>query len=150
MPITLDARIKFGQTIQLKGPTAVVSVEIFGGPVALVQAAMFDASDKVIDGVGFGNFGDALSTEETGKADWLFKPTPNAAYVKWGVLAVRSAAGLGNYSVTGKVRDEHGDTIVEGRYAGVIPEGQLNDKLAFEGVKLTHLSLTDLAAGVQA
>jgi hypothetical protein len=150
MPIKTDARIRFGQSIQLKGPSAIVSVEIFGGPIAAVQVAVFDSQDKVLEGVGFGNFGEPLTTEADGSANWLFKPVAQAAYVKWGVLALRSAAGLGNYSVTGKVRDQNGDTVVEGRFNGAIPDGALNDKLVFDGVKLTTVAMADVTAGAQA
>jgi len=149
VPITTDARIKFKQTIQLSGPSAIVSVEVFGGPIVAMQVAVFDAQNKVIDGVGF-NGSEPITSEADGTANWLFTPSPKAAYIKWGVLALRSAANLGSYSVTGKVRDENGDTLVAGRYAGTIPDGQLNDTVVYDGVMLATPKLGGVPEGASA
>jgi hypothetical protein len=87
----------------------------------------------VIDGVGFDKYGPPLSSLHDGSANWLFKPRPEAAYIKWGVLILRSA-GAGSYSVSGKVRNEQGDTIAAGRFAGQIPDGETAEDIIYDGV----------------
>ena len=82
VPITLDGRIKFGSTITLPDQTGSLTVDIFGGPLARVQAAVFDANDKPIQAVGFDGFGPPLTTEIGGRASWLFQADPRASYVK--------------------------------------------------------------------
>lgn len=139
--LTLDARIKFGQTVALPGPTAVVSAEVFGGPLLALQVAVFDAGDNIIDGVGFEGFGEPLTSELDGTASWLFRPTAQASYIKWGVVAIRNAAGLGRYSITGKVRDAQGTTLAAGRFSGEIPDGELNDGVVYDGVNVGTAAL---------
>ena len=148
MSIETDARIKFGQSIRLDGPSAILSVEVFGGPIAAVQVALFDANDRVLDGVGFDGKA-VLTSDKQHTANWLFAPRPDAAYIKWGILPMRLSAGLGGYSITGKVRDHNGNTLVAGRFAGTIPDGEASDDVVFDGVLLAPSHLSPLPGGVQ-
>ena len=148
MPIGTDARIKFQQTIRLTGPSAIVSVEVFGGPIAAVQVAMFDANNRIIGGVGFNGTG-PLTSENNHTANWLFAPNPNAAYLKWGILPMRLSAGLGGYSITGKVRDQNGDTLIAGRFDGMIPDGAANDGVIYDGVMLSVAQIGQMPGGAQ-
>lgn len=149
MPITTDARINFEQTIVLDGPSAIVSVEAFGGPVAVVQIAVFDAQDRVIDGVGF-NGSDVLVTNQNHTANWLFTPRSDAAYIKWGILPKRLSAGLGGYSISGKVRDHNGNTIAVGRFSGTIPDGESVDDPIYDGVMVSSHQMGGLPGGAKA
>ena len=135
--LLVDARIKFTQSVSLQGPSAMVSSEVFGGPLITMQVAVFDANDNIIDGVGFPGHGEPLTSELDGTVSWLFVPKANAAYIKWGVIALRSAAGLGRYSVSGKVRDAAGNTLVSGRFSGQIPDGEMSDGVVYDGVKVS-------------
>jgi hypothetical protein len=130
----VDARIKFKKEIPLPAQSGSISVEIFGGPLARVQIAIFDAGDNILDGVGFADFGPPLTTEIGGKASWLFESNPNASYVKWGVQAVRSAANLGAYSVTAKVRDSSGNPAATGQFSATIPDGKWAGDIVYDGV----------------
>jgi hypothetical protein len=150
MPISTDGRIKFNQTIRLNGRSAIVCAEVYGGPILRLQAAVFDANDKVIDGVGFDPYGPMIDSARTGKAEWLFVPKPNASYIKWGVQVLRLSAGLGGYSVTGKVRDEHGDTVASGRFAGVIADGSPAENLIYDGVRIMPSAASTLPKGPDA
>ena len=141
MPITLDGRIKFGSTITLPDQTGSLTVDIFGGPLARVQAAVFDANDKPIQAVGFDGFGPPLTTEIGGRASWLFQADPRASYVKWAVQAVRSGGNLGNYSVTAKIRQASGDALVTGQFSAAIAEGVIADDIIADGVNLAPASM---------
>lgn len=132
--LTLDARIKFQQTVSLPGPTAMVSAEAFGGAIVAMQVGVYDANDKLIDGVGFAGHGEVVTSEADGVASWLFEPKPEASYVKWGLVAIRSAAGLGQYSVNGKIRDQNGNTLAAGRVAGRIAQGSADGGVFYDGV----------------
>lgn len=147
MPLLIDSRIAFGQTVQLKGPSAMVTAEVFGGPIIALQVAVFDRLDNIIDGVGFDGFGETLTSEGDGSARWLFQPLVGASYIKWGIIAIRSAAGLGRYSVTAKLRDDNGDSLVSGRFSGEIPDGRLNDDVVYDGVMVSTVKATVLPKG---
>jgi len=134
--LTVDARIKFTQTVKLAGPTAIITAAVVGGPILMMQVAVFDSSDQIIDGVGFEGHGELVSSQANGTASWLFKTDPRAAYVKWGVIAVRSAGGLGRYSVTAKVRAADGEPLAIGQFSAEIAEGNFSDDIVFDGVKL--------------
>jgi hypothetical protein len=137
MPISeIDSRIKFNpdKTISLQGQVGSLSVEVFGGPLARVQAAIFADDNSLLTGVGFGDFGLPLTTEVGGRASWLFQAPKNASFMKWSVQAVRSAAGLGNYSVTAKVRDANGDALQVSQFNAAIPDGAFSDNVIFDGV----------------
>lgn len=136
MPITVDGRIKFGSNIMLSGQTGSLTVEVFGGPLARIQAAVFAADDTVIQAVGFGGNGAPLTTENGGRASWLFQIDSRAAYIKWGVQAVRSAGNLGDYSVTSKVRQLNGDALAIGQFSASIAAGQFADDIIYDGVNL--------------
>lgn len=137
MPITSpDARIKFKQVAQLGGPTAILTVEVFGGPIVRLQAAIFDANDKLITGIGTGGLGIPLTSEVDGTARWLFEPPANGSYMKWGIQAIRSAAGLGLYTVSSKVRGPDGEELAVGRFGAKIPDGDASDDVIFDGVNL--------------
>lgn len=138
--ISVDSRIKFQKTITLPGPTASISLQIFGGPLARFQVAVFDANDKVLQAIGFGPHGFPLTTENGGQTSWLFEPVLNAAYMKWGVQAVRSAANLGMYSVTVKVRDPDGNPIVTSQFSAAIPDGEFADDIIYDGVNLQQVA----------
>ena len=136
-PNGLDERIAFNKEVGLRGQTGSLSVDVFGGPLARVQAAIFDANNTLLTGVGFGDFGPPLTTENGGRASWLFHVPPNALYMKWSVQAVRSAAGLGSYSVTAKVRNSAGDAQATGQFSATIPDGEFSDSIIFDGVKFS-------------
>ena len=148
MPITTDARIKFGSgtDIALSGLTGSISCEIFGGPIARFQVAIFDANDKVLQQVG--SSGPPLTTVDGGRASWLFQIDPNASYIKWGVQAVRSAGSLGNYSVTVKVRNSAGDAEATSQFAAVIADGQFADSTFYDGVGFAQAQAA-IPAGAQ-
>lgn len=150
MPITLDGRIKFGSTIMLSGQTGSLSVEVFGGPLARVQAAVFDANDTVIQGIGFDGNGPPVTTENGGRANWLFQIDPRASYIKWGVQAVRSAGNLGDYSVTAKVRQTNGEALATGQYSAAIAAGQFADDIIYDGVNLAPPMLGTILPGANA
>ena len=132
--LTQDQRIKFGMTVALSGATASITADISGGPIALLQVAVFDSNNQIIDGIGFDNFGPAASSEVDGTATWQFNPKANSSYVKWGVIAIRSAAGLGNYQVTGSMRDANGTPLASGQFSAAIPDGKLSDDIVYDGV----------------
>jgi len=133
---SVDARIKFkpGTDVSLPGPTGSLSADVFGGPIARLQVAVFDSNDKVLQAVGFGTFGHPLTTEIGGRASWLFEADPKAAYIKWGIQAVRSAASLGSYSVTVKVRDSEGNALATSQFSATIPDGDFADDIVYDGV----------------
>ena len=147
MPIVIDGRIKFGATVPLSGSTGSLSVEVFGGPLARVQAAIFAADDTLLQAVGFGDFGPPLTTENGGRASWLFKVDGRAAYMKWGVQAVRSAANLANYSVTAKVRQADGTPLASGQFSAAIADGQLADDIIYDGVNFAPAVMSGLQPG---
>ena len=137
MPIDIDGRIKFSvpAIFPAGSYSASLSVEVFGGPLARVQVAVFDATNKVVQGVGFDGFGSPLTTEDGGKVGWLFRPTADC-YIKWGVQAVRSAGNLGNYSVTAKLRLADGTPLVSGQFSALIPDGKFADDIIYDGADL--------------
>lgn len=151
MPISIDGRMKFQTTVPLQpGATGSLAVEVFGGPLARVQAAVFAADDSVLQGVGFDNFGPPLTTEFGGKANWLFKADARAAYIKWGVQAVRSAANLGSYSVTAKVRQADGGIVSSGQFSAQITDGQFADDIIYDGVNLATAAMPAVVRGAVA
>jgi hypothetical protein len=141
MPIGIDNRIKFGATVALIGATGSLSVEIFGGALARVQATIFAADDSVLQAIGYGDFGPPLTTEVGGRASWLFQVATNASYMKWSVQAVRSAANLGDYSVTSKVRNADGDALATGQFSASIATGQFADDIIYDGVNFASIAL---------
>ena len=62
-----DNRIKFTKTVTLAG-TCSVTLDITGGPLATFQVAVFDDHDNLLNGVGFGSYGQVLTTEQGGHA----------------------------------------------------------------------------------
>lgn len=150
MPIDIDGRIKFERSAVIPaGSTGSLAVEVFGGPLARVQAAVFSADGTPLQGVGFDGFGPPLTTEIGGKATWLFLVPPNAAYLKWSVQAVRSAANLGSYSVTSKVRAANGDICAAGQFSAQIAAGQFADDIVYDGVDLSTTQMVPLVAGAR-
>jgi hypothetical protein len=132
--LTQDQRIKFSKTVTLRGATASVNADISGGPIALLQVAVFDSNNQIVDGIGFEDFGPPASSEGNGTATWQFSPKATASYLKWGVIALRSAAGLGNYQVTGSMRDADGSPLASGTFSARIPDGKLSDDIVYDGV----------------
>lgn len=136
MPIgTADGRIKFTRPaiFPAGASTGTLSIEVFGGPLARVSAAIFSAQDKLLFAVGFDEHGASLTTENGGKASWLFPLPPEAAYIKWSVQAFRSAGNLSNYSVTAKVRAPDGTALVSGQFDALIPDSQTADQPILDG-----------------
>lgn len=131
-----DLRIKFDETVRLTKAGGIITAEVFGGPLIRMQVAIFDAQDKFIGGVGSNGKGAPVTSENGGTARWLFEPPADAAYIKWGIQAFRLAAGLGSYSVSVKVRDQNGDTLVTGRFAAKIPDKEFFDDIIFDGVNV--------------
>lgn len=142
MPIITDGRIKFTRPAVFPPgeTTGTLSVEVFGGPLARVSAAIFSKQDVILKAVGFGGYGPSLTTENGGKASWLFELHPDAAYIKWSVQAIRSAANIVNYSVTAKVRSADGTPLVWGQFDAVIPDGKPDDTPIFDGADLLQTS----------
>ena len=138
MPLLVDGRIKFSAPARFPegSSTGTLSVEVFGGALARVQVAVFSASDQVLQAVGFDPFGPPLTTENGGKVGWLFNLQAEAAYIKWGVQAVRSAGNLSNYSVTAKVRSADGTPVASGQFSAAIPDGKFADDIIYDGVDL--------------
>lgn len=148
--LIIDQRIAFKSTVRLEGPTAIVSAAVFGGPIILLQVAVFDAQDQLLDGVGFDGHGPAITSEQTGTASWLFVPKANASYVKWGVVAMRSAAGLGGFSVTAKVRNSAGDALATGQFSAKIDDGVFSADVIYDGVMLDRSMVkTAMLAGAK-
>lgn len=132
--LIIDERIAFKSTVRLPGPTAILSVAVFGGPLIVLQAAVFDSSNRLLTAVGFGEHGAPVSSGANGTASWLFVPPAAASYVKWGVVAMRSAAGMGRYSITAKIRNAQGDALATGQFSAEIAEGSFSDDLVYDGV----------------
>lgn len=135
--ISVDARIKFEESIAVLGKSGSISWQIFGGAIARIFAGIFDENDVALQGVGFGTFGQPLTTE-IGQVSWLFGMTEKASYLKWGVQAVRSGGSLGPYSATAKVRDAFGKVLAVGQFSATIPDNQFEDDIIFDGVNLSH------------
>ena len=93
-------RAATGPFIAPNVPTEMI-IKCSGGPVAMLQAAVFDINDKIVTAVGFLQNGQALSTGKDGSATWAFS-TDNArrGYVKWRITGVSSAAALQTYDIT--------------------------------------------------
>jgi hypothetical protein len=78
-----------------------LTIRCVGGPVAMLQAAVFDVNGRMLQAVGFLGNGSALSTGNTGSATWAFSTNDaRRGYVKWRVTGVSSAAGLQTMDVT--------------------------------------------------
>lgn len=140
MPIEVDGRNKFSVPANFPAgsSTGTLSVEIFGGPLARVQAALFGADDKPITGIGFDPFPPPITTEKDGRASWLFELPAGAAYIKWGVQAVRSAASLSNYSVTAKVRSADGTPLVVSQFSALLDDKAFSDPIIYDGADIVH------------
>jgi hypothetical protein len=131
-----DNRIKFGRSVTLTG-NASITLDITGGPLAAFQVAIFDPTDKLLNGIGFGTFGPVLTTEQGGHASWVFAAPQTAAYMKWGVQAFRSAANLTNYAAEVNVLDGAGNSLIKSSFAAAIPSNAFQDDIVYDGVNLT-------------
>lgn len=147
---SVDARIKFQSSIHVRDASGSLSVEVFGGPLARVQIALFNARDEAIQGIGFGNFGQPLTTEQAGKVNWLFNMNSDAAYIKWGVQAVRSANNLGDYSVTAKVREANGNVLATSQFSASIADGSWADDIVYDGISIIAPLTAPMPAGAVA
>jgi hypothetical protein len=128
-----DLRIKFNQTVRLPEPVAIVSAAVFGGPIIRLQVGVFDKNDVLLTGIGTNGIGQPITSEQGGEASWLFQVPATASYVKWGVQAAPSAAGLRAYSITGRIRSHNGDELAVGRFSAAIPVGASADEFIFDG-----------------
>jgi hypothetical protein len=142
-----DGRIKFGRSVSLTGPVGIVTAEVFGGPIIRLQVGIYNARDEFLIGIGTNGQGAPLTSENGGVASWLFEPPKGAAYIKWAVQAVRSA-GVGRYSVSGKVRGADGEVLAAGRFATEIPKGEFADDVVFDGV-LVETTAPELQGGAR-
>jgi hypothetical protein len=137
-----DLRIKFNETVKLSKAGGIITADVFGGPLLRMQVAIFNAQDRLIGGVGTDGLGIPVTSEKGGTASWLFEPPADASYIKWGVQAFRLSAGFGQYSVSVKVRDHNGDTLVTGRFGAKIPDGEFFDDIIFDGVDVAVVDET--------
>ncbi len=128
-----DHRIKFSQTVRLPKAVAIVSAAVFGGPIIRLQVGVFDKNNNLLTGIGTNGIGQPITSEQGGEASWLFEVPATASYVKWGVQAAPSAAGLRAYSITGKIRSHDGDELAVGRFSAEIPVGATADEFIFDG-----------------
>ena len=136
-----DNRIKFTKTVTLAG-TCSVTLDITGGPLATFQVAVFDDDDNLLNGVGFGSYGQVLTTEQGGHASWVFTVPQNASYIKWGVQAFRSAANLGSYTAEVNACDSDGHALATGSFSATIPNGSFQDDIVYDGVNLATMANT--------
>lgn len=78
-----------------------MTIKCAGGPVAMLQAAVFDVNDRMVQAVGFLGNGKALSTGNNGTATWAFNTNDaRRGYVKWRITGVSSAANLQTMDIT--------------------------------------------------
>lgn len=136
-----DKRLKFQQTVTLVGSCS-VSLDITGGPLATFQVAIFDGNDNLLNGVGFGSYGQVLTTEQGGHASWVFTVPQNASYIKWGVQAFRSAANLGSYTAEVNACDSNGHALATGSFIATIPSASFQDDIVYDGVNLAPATST--------
>lgn len=97
------------QASQFIGPNlpTEITIKCNGGPIAMLQAAVFDVNDKLLLAVGFVNYGHALSTGQTGSATWAFSTNDaKRGYVKWRITGVSSAASLQSYDITIEIKQQ--------------------------------------------
>lgn len=107
-----------------------------GGPIAQVQATLFDINDVARDAIGVADHGAPFSTADTGKAEWAFSAADCAGgYLKWRIWPVVSAAGLRTFHITEELQ-ENGDTICATTVAGTIADGVLVDTPFLDGVQI--------------
>ena len=145
-----DLRINFSRVVSLR-KAAIITAQVFGPPIIRMQVAIFDDQDRLIGGVGTGQFGPVRTSSADGVARWLFDVPPDAAYIKWGVQAMRSAGGLGgSYSVSGKIWDEQGVELASGRFGSEIPDGAFADDFIYDGVNVVvETTPADVVAGAR-
>jgi hypothetical protein len=101
-----------------------LTITCSGGPVAMLQAAVFDVNDKLLLAVGFLNHGHALSTGQSGTATWTFNTNDaKRGYVKWRITGVSSAAGLQVYDLNIEIKQQR-RVVWSSKETRQIPAGQ--------------------------
>jgi hypothetical protein len=107
-----------------------------GGPIAQIQATLFDINDIARDAIGVPDHGTPFSTGETGKAEWDFSAAECAGgYLKWRIWPVVSGGGLRTYHITEEIQ-ENGATLCTTTVAGTIPDGAIVDTPFLDGVQI--------------
>jgi hypothetical protein len=107
-----------------------------GGPIAQIQATLFDINDVARDAIGVAEHGAPFSTGDTGKAEWAFSAADCAGgYLKWRIWPVVSAAGLRTFHITEELQ-ENGVTICATTVAGTIADGVVVDTPFLDGVQI--------------
>ncbi|MES2758591.1 MAG: hypothetical protein V4693_14555 [Pseudomonadota bacterium] len=107
-----------------------------GGPIAQVQATLFDINDFARDGIGVPDRGIPFSTADTGKAEWAFSAAECAGgYLKWRIWPVVSGAGLRAFHITQEIQ-ENGAAICKTTVSGVISDGVVVDTPFLDGVQI--------------
>lgn len=74
----------------------------------------------------------------------------DAAYIKWGVQAVRSANNLGDYSVTAKVREANGNVLATSQFSASIADGSWADDIVYDGISIIAPLTAPMPAGAAA
>lgn len=111
-------------------------IRVYGGPVALLQAVLFDVNDKPRNSVGFEDLHKAQNTGIKGVTQWNFLTDEcKGGYVKWRITVIASAANLGAYEVVEEIW-QNDKMIVQTSLRGTIEEGELVDTF-IDGVKIS-------------
>ncbi|MDB5755792.1 MAG: hypothetical protein JWR56_2220 [Massilia sp.] len=107
-----------------------------GGPIAQIQATLFDINDIARDAIGVPDHGAPFSTGDTGKAEWDFSAAECAGgYLKWRIWPVVSGAGLRTYHITEAI-EENGITLCKTTVTGTIADGAIVDTPFLDGVQI--------------
>ncbi|MDR7331709.1 hypothetical protein [Roseateles asaccharophilus] len=136
MPITKDQRLNLATLTLTDGDVVSLSVDVTGGPLARVQVIVVDKAGNVVNGAGSHGFGSPLTTANGGRARWSFNVNADIALVKWGVVAIRSGANLGDYTVVSRLTSGTGAVLGTGRFDASIPDDKVNDDLHQDGVRV--------------
>ncbi len=135
-PNGVDNRINYKKAVALRGTSGSLSVDVYGSSTAVgrVQVSIFDDGDNILRAVGWAPYGDPLTTEQSGRASWLFSVPLEAAYMTWSVSAGRIATGQDSYSVTAKVRDASGDALAVSQFSALFASDKFADETYYDGV----------------
>jgi hypothetical protein len=135
-PNGTDNRITYKQAVPLLGASGSLSVDVYGSSTAVgsVQVSIFDNNDAILSAVGWPPYGAPLTTENNGRASWLFSVPENAAYMTWSVTAGRIALGQDAYSVTAKVRNSNGDALAVSQFSALFASDKFADDTYYDGV----------------
>jgi hypothetical protein len=134
--LTEDSRrFEFGVTVP-SAPGLKLVIISKGGPIAQIQATLFDINDVVRAAIGVPEHGVPFSTGDTGKAEWEFPAELcPGGYLKWRVWPVVSGGGLRTFHITEEI-ESSGTTICSTTIKGTIPDGAIVDTPFLDGVQI--------------